>query len=379
MSPDATDAGNVADADERMLGVELLRFASALAVLVFHYQHWAFVGLSGPGFVKTDQPFYGPLSFFYDYGSYGVQVFWCISGFIFFWKYGRTISEGRVSGRTFFALRFSRLYPLHLATLLFVAIMQYMYRTEVGEYFVYHYNDLRHFLLQLGMASNWGLQAGDSFNGPIWSISIEVLVYTLFYLGLRAWGSSLPGLLAVLAVAMLIIVLKISDHPVFQCVRFFYTGCIVAVAYEYSRHSASLRRLLASTGLMALAVATAALAYGLIRPLQYVSIAAPAAIYVAVAFVRLRGTWAAVVALAGNTTYASYLLHVPLQILLCLALHMLGIDVPWRNPAFLILFLSGTLALSHLCYVYYEMPAQRILRSRMMMSRKVATDGASVS
>ncbi len=72
-------------ADDKLIGIELLRFASAVAVLVFHYQHFAFSGGEQVNFVAREQPFYSVLHLFYNYGFYGVQVFWCISGFIFFW------------------------------------------------------------------------------------------------------------------------------------------------------------------------------------------------------------------------------------------------------------------------------------------------------
>ena len=61
--------------EDKLLGIELLRFASALAVLVFHYQHLAFVGTQQVNFEPTQQPFYSLLSFFYRYGFHGVQVF----------------------------------------------------------------------------------------------------------------------------------------------------------------------------------------------------------------------------------------------------------------------------------------------------------------
>src|SRR6266704_2885242 len=96
----------------KLLGLELIRFMSAVALLVFHYQHFAFTGVMQPAdFHRSDQPLYGILSFLYEYGFEGVRVFWCISGFIFFWIYRDSISGGLIRGRKFFLLRFSRLYP----------------------------------------------------------------------------------------------------------------------------------------------------------------------------------------------------------------------------------------------------------------------------
>jgi peptidoglycan/LPS O-acetylase OafA/YrhL len=70
----------------RLLGLELLRFVAALAVMVWHYQHFAYVADRPVDLLKSELPFYGLLQPFYLAGNYGVWIFWCISGFIFFWK-----------------------------------------------------------------------------------------------------------------------------------------------------------------------------------------------------------------------------------------------------------------------------------------------------
>lgn len=60
---------------EKLLGLELLRFGSALAVLFFHYTH--FMQVEGTSaFERTAWPFYAVLWPLYDYGQYGVQIFW---------------------------------------------------------------------------------------------------------------------------------------------------------------------------------------------------------------------------------------------------------------------------------------------------------------
>ena len=89
-----------------------------------------------------------------------MDLFFALSGFIFFWLYAEAITERRVSAREFFVLRFSRLYPLHLATLLAVAAEQTLFLHLTGRYFVYGGNDGYHFLLNLGMASSWGFERG---------------------------------------------------------------------------------------------------------------------------------------------------------------------------------------------------------------------------
>jgi hypothetical protein len=103
--------------------IEFLRFFSALMILVFHYVHFTYKGTSLPqNLSNLNLPFYNFLWIFYEFGKYAVQIFWSISGFIFFLKYKNLIAEKLISAKDFFILRLSRLYPLHFLTLLIVLL-----------------------------------------------------------------------------------------------------------------------------------------------------------------------------------------------------------------------------------------------------------------
>src|SRR5260221_11156995 len=134
---------------KKLNGLELLMFVSALAVVIWHYQHFYFQRGQAIGFRTAQQSFFFALKPFYLYGNNGVEVFWCISGFIFFWKYAEQIRNREISAAKFAWLRFTRLYPLHLATLLIVVPLTAAYKAQTGTYFVYPWNDLRHVLLNL--------------------------------------------------------------------------------------------------------------------------------------------------------------------------------------------------------------------------------------
>jgi peptidoglycan/LPS O-acetylase OafA/YrhL len=362
------EAGSAAtdSADDKLIGIELLRFASALAVLVFHYQHFAFVGPEhSSSFVATEQPFYSFLSLLYNYGYYGVQVFWCISGFIFFLKYGRAIPARKVGGYKFFVLRFSRLYPLHFATLLLVAALQPLYFAQHGSYFIYRLNDLPHFVLQLFMASNWVDAIDESFNGPIWSISIEVLAYFLFYLSLRYVSGSVAALLGMALAAAAVLFFKVSAHPLFTCLMFFYLGCLTSVAYERCKTSPRRRVYATVAALAAIAAVTALQLVMSVKSIYFLLIFTPALILLCTLYVRATTQSAGILTAAGSVTYSSYLLHVPIQLATVTLLSSLHLTVPVYSPTVFACFILGTLVISFYCYTYFEMPAQRILRRRL--------------
>ena len=131
--------------ESKMLGLELVRFTCALSVLIWHYQHF-YQAAGSPAYDRDAQPLHGLLSLFYDYGLFGVQIFWAISGFIFFWKYAEPIATGAIGGGRFFWLRLSRLYPLHFVTLLIVAGLQPIYGALTGGPLVYQHNDAMNFV-----------------------------------------------------------------------------------------------------------------------------------------------------------------------------------------------------------------------------------------
>ena len=166
--------------DEKVLSIELLRFACAFSVLVWHYAHFTF-GSSGQ-VQRCEYPFYWIFKLFYEKGYFSVQMFWMISGYIFFWKYGSAIAKNEISFKKFAIWRFSRLYPLHFVTLILVAIMQFIFFKQNGVFFVYADNSIKDFVLQLFMANFWLPEPVHSFNGPIWSVSVEIIAYIVFSL-----------------------------------------------------------------------------------------------------------------------------------------------------------------------------------------------------
>ncbi len=352
----------------KLLGLEVLRFLSALAVLVWHYQHFWFMGTDLPAhFVRSDQPLYPFFRLFYEWGVYGVQVFWFISGYIFFWKYLASIRDRQVSGWRFFVLRASRLYPLHLLTFALVAALQWAHHAHTGRFHVYPANDAYHAFLQLFMASHWGLQQAESFNGPIWSVSLEVLAYLGFFVFARWVAVRGHTALCVAAVALVsAVAFQLKMGPVFQCLFCFFVGGLVVLWGETA---------FARTHRRAIAVAAVAYVIGLAlacRALNlfdrklvvhlYITTATPLLLHLLATEVRLSGWLARWAATAGNTTYASYLLHFPLQLGLVLWATATGWVVPRDQPIFFLAYLGVSLALGMLTFRYFEMPMQDRLR-----------------
>ena len=364
------------DAANKLLGLEVLRFLTAFAILVHHYRHFAFVADEPVGLVQERLPLYGLFHAFHDFGPMGVWIFWCISGFIFFWKYRDAIAEGSVGGWKFFVLRFSRLYPLHLVTLLLVALLQPIYFHMRGVFFVYQGNDLPHFLAQLFMASDWGIERNLSFDGPIWSVSIEVLVYFLFFLmllGTRSWLLNVNVVIACLCAVGL-------HWQVTNCLAFFYIGGLAAIARRAVVSATFSRAIEGGAWLAVMVPPLAVLTFARDRLDQFgfllLLTTTPILLFCLSREIVVPASVQKIVETAGNMTYSSYLLHFPIQLLIVLGFALVGAPIPLYDVTFFGIYLAITLLAAYFAYRYFEAPAQNLVREFFLRPKAAARETA---
>jgi peptidoglycan/LPS O-acetylase OafA/YrhL len=351
-------------------GIEICRAVAAFAVVVWHFEHFFQSGLTRVDIDPASRhayPFYSVLFPFYGSGYAAVQIFWTISGVIFYWKYSAEIHRRMISLSTFSLYRISRLYPLHLVTLLVVALLQFVYFSKNSTPFVY-VADWSHFFPHLLMASNWLPNLPDSFNGPVWSVSIEVLAYLAFFLVVRFFRPSLLQCVigAVLARGAVYLGDATFGWPgatVFHCLQFFFSGGIIHFLTR-KKTERSLLLLCCIFSFVALAVAGARL-HGLIEVNTDTILAASFAIVGAFHSIPERFIpFRAAIASVGNLTYSSYMVHFPIQLAMVLAAQfaMLPRDVFYERIAFLF-YIAITFGLAYVSYRFLEVPAQRAIRS----------------
>jgi peptidoglycan/LPS O-acetylase OafA/YrhL len=368
---------------KRLHALDATRGLAALAVALWHWQHFAFVGDGLPkGFDRSAQPFYGVLKLFYERGDTAVDYFFVLSGFVFYWLYSRPIGTGFVNWRLFSVQRFSRLYPLHFATLLLVAFGQWLYTRTAGHPFIYTFNDWYHFVLNATFTSHWGWERGHSFNGPIWSVSIEILLYILFFLIARSGKAGLGTSLAISIGAFAIYETR-YPHDVFRGITmFFLGGAIFHVTTAVSRVSASMMSRVPIYGICALSWGLVVTHWYVTPISQYlprlgstgkVSVAAftdfillPSTVCTLALLEIDRGRLLNRLSWVGDITYASYLLHFPLQLLLALAVTYGLVSASfWLHPASLVAFFIVLVVASRATFAYFERPLQNWLRVRL--------------
>lgn len=342
---------------KRLYALDALRGIAALAVVFWHWQHFFFQGAL-PGLLQTaQQPFYSVFSLFYQHGGDAVALFFSLSGFIFFWLFGQAVARRELTGKQFFIERFSRIYPLHLATFAAVALLQMVYTRYAGNAFVYPYNDLYHGVLNVFLAPAWGLEHGWSFNGPAWSISVEVLLYAAFFLLWRY--SPFPTLISVLLIAIAAYVFP-AQYKISLGVLSFFCGGVGYMWVEALLQRAPARWV--GIGLTMGCVVGWWL-FDATQPLIKFALLFPLTIMAIAACHQLLEPVARRLAWLGDISYASYLLHFPLQIIAALlADKFFPGRAVFYQPWTLLLYFAVLISVSLMCHRWFERPMQQWLR-----------------
>ena len=161
----ASEGHQIPTSKPRLEALDSLRGISALMVVLYHS--------SFPNFVH-DLPVVRNSYLFVDF-------FFVLSGFIMYYNYKNI--DGIVEFRRFIGLRFFRLYPLHLATLLALLCWESLYTLAKLIYSqtsaAPSSNDAVALLLNLTLTNGIGIRP-PSFNVPSWSISTEFWTYIIF-------------------------------------------------------------------------------------------------------------------------------------------------------------------------------------------------------
>ncbi len=315
------------------------------------------------------------LGAFVAHGFWAVDIFFVLSGFILCLTYA-----GRLEARwpvyvDYLLARFARIYPLHLLTLLLLGAVYF------GGHLLGHFQPLPagfrpdQFLANLGLLHAWSTVDRLNWNYPSWSISAEWFAYLLL-LPAAVWllrRSASWALVALalgawfaLAFALLRQGQAIGEQHVSWALPRITAGFLLGCAtFRLARHYPLTPRvadamLLASIGLIVVAAYAAAELEVLIGPASMALVWALAN----------PGRWGRRVfadrgaVYWGERSYAIYMLHAPVQILINLLLLRAGLVDLSRAAGWLLFGGQVLLVLGLSAWVYYavEAPARRAIR-----------------
>lgn len=349
----------------RLHELDSLRALAAIGVVGWHYaSHFGAA------------PLPSLLAPFYRHGELLVDFFFVLSGFVLarvYWNDRRSVAfANNVRDRI------ARMYPLHVATLCAVAVMQWILVDRLASQpFVYHFNDAHDFTLNLALLNRTGLERGQSFNGPSWSISTEFVVNILFLAVITLRRSTARAVLFLLFVVSLAVILRnglVSDTLAFGISNDIFrtvVGFLCGVAL-YGMHAHFLSRIAIRSGfadVAAIAAACVFLAYCALGELARLSdllvvlICFPTLIVGAIhGRVARRVLTLPPLVYLGTVSYSIYLVHFPLQLGVHLASVAFLIRMPYDSALFLLGFIVATIALASIAYRLIEVPGKQLLR-----------------
>jgi len=363
-------------------GLDILRFVLSFAVVIWHYQHffYPFVPFSSREIFLDKQPYFKYLSFFYTEGLYAVHMFWFISGIIFTKIYKPKISSHKISLLTYVENRYSRLYPLHLLMLLLVLVLQALYLRQNQVYFIYQDNSLKSFFQNLLYVQSWGLNK-FSFNGPTWSVSIEILVYLTFFI--CAAAGLMKSLKSQVFFFLFFLILKkwelvfVSEDLV-TCFYFFFAGGLfLEVFTRIKERPLWIMISLVVTGLaLALTLYTPAainhlfqvatgrldadiLLFTILVTLSFL------VLFKHPVFDRIPNTYFQYL---GNMTYSMYLIHFPLQLTIYLLYRPQTYNM-FLSTSFFFMYFITLFLLARIVYTYFELPVQNYIRKNYNVAK----------
>jgi len=348
--------------------LDLSRLIAAVAVLFWHYLHFM-IPVGGnrapPNFIEFE-PLNALFGVFYGYGHFAVEYFWLVSGFVFAHVY---LAEQGGRGR-FWLARFARLWPLHLLTLAVVALLQMAFWAGNGQHFVFGPNDAWHFALNLGLAHYWGFEKGMSFNGPSWSLSVEIVAYAAFWALLPALRSGRMAIAAAAGAAAALVALQYPELKVFACLAYFFAGGSIYFALLHGGlRPAPL--LFAGAGGLVLAAR-----FGTVEGFDFPSgglwVVSLFALALAADALDRDGRltigkrW-------GDASYGTYLWHFPIQLALVMALDLLpGGRALAQHWSVLALYLTLAIAAGFASHCWFEKPAQKAILAAAARRRALA-------
>ena len=85
------------DAPKHLYSLDALRGLAALSVVFWHWKHFFFSGTQQIAFAPEAQPLYAIFRPLYTEGHRAVDLFFCLSGFIFFRLYSERIAAKKGS------------------------------------------------------------------------------------------------------------------------------------------------------------------------------------------------------------------------------------------------------------------------------------------
>jgi peptidoglycan/LPS O-acetylase OafA/YrhL len=314
-------------------------------------------------------------------GYIGVSFFFILSGFILSLNYADSFEKEKVSAKEFWILRFARIYPLYLATLLIeIPFTFHEYLASAATWW-------GRFAACFFMVQSWvpDIRWAAAFNTPSWSISAEAFFYALFPLLIIRIRHLRPAVIVSLCFIVVLSVCMWFTPPQWQKALYynnplgrlgeFVLGIALYRFYEMRRavwsFSYATRMELAAVLLFVLFFSLHSFIPKVFRFSIYYW---PPMVFLLYVFARSAGALSKALSvpafvLLGEASFAFYMIHYRVGGLLKIA-NSRFLHIDQANLLYFLLYFLTTLTGSIAVYFLFERSANRYLRRRLLPARQ---------
>jgi peptidoglycan/LPS O-acetylase OafA/YrhL len=216
-------------ATSKFLSLEAFRGIAAIMIVLYHSRYYAREAYVS--FIRHSDIF--------------VDFFFILSGFVMAYSYMDKIGS-KITFRKFILLRFGRLYPLHLFTLLlwvpYIAVKVALYQKGIGDTDPSQDNNFLTFLSNVFLIQAFDGYYPLSWNFPSWSISAEFYTYIVFFIFIwfmlkKLLARNNIGSFIFLVAAGTYGLISVIDESgvelfLFQSIAGFFTGILIFLLYQ---------------------------------------------------------------------------------------------------------------------------------------------------
>jgi len=345
----------------RIYLLDIARGIAAISVAIFHYKLFYSYNINTEEYIIENQPFYRYIRLIYQNGWIAVQFFFILSGFIFFKLYLKKIYQKKINFYEFLILRISRLYPLHLVTL--IAVLLIYIALNSNNFHNPIQGDLKHFIYNLFLIQQWGISSFASFNEPAWSISVEILMYIIFFHVAIKQNKFFYTMLVIAISTIIFFKFKLIGYGGY-C---FFIGGLSFLIVDKLKLSNKIKItsliLIIFLSIMFLIILNT---NTIIEKIILLTILFPSVINLLNLINNRYLQFGKEISILGDISYSIYLIHYPFILTVLFLLNVLDLKIDFNVPIIFLLYIAITFFISFYSYKFIEIPLKRILRNKYL-------------
>ena len=344
--------------------LDIARGVAALVVVIFHYRLFYRDPISESLFDISQLPFNDFLFIFFKNGWLAVQFFFILSGFIFYELYLDKIRLKKISLKNFFILRFSRLYPLHLFTLILCVILIYLFNFFDIRSFKIE-GDIYHLILNFFLIHFWGFEQYQSFNEPSWSVSIEMLCYLIFFIIFSLKLNRYFATIILIVISALIYNFNVFISYGLYC---FFVGGMCNLVFKKINTEKFI--IFFSIILFISVISLLQIENTIYNKIILLSITLPSIILILATLQKKNVLIGEKFKFLGDISYSIYLNHFVIQLFVHLIFGIYNIKVNFNSEIIFIIYLAFVIISSSFTYYYLENNAKNFIRNKLIYDKK---------